>query len=588
MLLLVHILAAQLTAVSAVVLYGLARAARLPAGWLLAPAAAGLLWALATGPADAVAGLLAGPTQVLDFLGGIPGHPERLRDLGAAWQGWQVWLPAQLPLALVLGAGEAMIGVWLHRLHTDAWKLEPSRPGPLAVLRRLRNTRALRGGAVVTKDGAALGVVPETGERAELSWREVRAGVLVVGAADSGKTTTGFQLLHAAIRRRRPAIVIDLAGSGRLAGWIEEACRDTGTPFQRFGPDGPAYYDPGKRANPATRARLYTDMIDWRGSADQYRRSATAYLRDLFDVADAAPGDPRASSLDEAVHLLTPASLRARADLVPDYHPERAALSERVRVALGVAADDRQSLAAVTEQLREVHGSAYGRWLRPDPHVTDRTAPPDTEIDLDEVLARRGVVLFSLDTAVYGRPAALVAGLVAADVLERCAEVRRLGLDADGLLWVDGCEALRTATLTDLIGRGADAGLGAMLTTAALVASQGSPVERLSELAGTLIVHRVTDPASAERLARLTGERPSVTETTPSVQPQGAGPAAGQPVTPATAQPVLLRGPAVPPEDLQELSDGEFVLTVRSPKRRLLAPVRTVGRESGRSPGQRS
>ena len=62
-----------------------------------------------------MAGFLAGPRQVLDYLTGAAGHPGRLARLSTAFSGAGHWLPAQLPLALLLAAGEAAAVGWLGR-----------------------------------------------------------------------------------------------------------------------------------------------------------------------------------------------------------------------------------------------------------------------------------------------------------------------------------------------------------------------------------------------------------------------------------------------------------------------------------------
>ena len=102
----VHAAFAQLTIVIAIALYAVGKASRWRPLWLAVPGGAGLIWALAIGPARAVAGFTAGPRQVAGYLGGVPGAPGRLLHLGAAFAGPGHWLPRQLPLALILAAAE--------------------------------------------------------------------------------------------------------------------------------------------------------------------------------------------------------------------------------------------------------------------------------------------------------------------------------------------------------------------------------------------------------------------------------------------------------------------------------------------------
>ncbi len=83
---------------------------------------------------------------------------------------------------------------------------------------------------MVTREGCALGVVPGTGAVAELRWAEAARGMLIVGAAAQDVTLAGLQLVHAALRRRKPVIVLD-PGDAAIARALDAACAATGTPL---------------------------------------------------------------------------------------------------------------------------------------------------------------------------------------------------------------------------------------------------------------------------------------------------------------------------------------------------------------------
>lgn len=569
-LVIAHLLAAQLTAIVAIVLYLVTWLVRWRRSWLWAPVALGALLALAAGPVRALAAYVAGPVQVLGFIGGVgnDAEPGRLWHLGDAFAGIGTWLPGQLPLALIAGSAEAAIACWLKWLHTDEWRLPEPRPGLIVVLRRIVVARRIRAGGVVTKDGAALGVVRATGRRAALSWPEADHGVLVTGVRGSGKTTTAFQLAHAAIRRRKPLIAIDLTGSPELIARTRNACAATGTPFHLFTADGPGWYEPLRTGDPARRAALVSGMVNWTGTGEQYRRTCTNYLQDLLSVAEAAPSDARASVLDEINQLLEPETLRARAARIPGYHPGRQALLDRVQVSASAVAADPQATAQLRAELGELHGSPLGRRLRPDPHGTG-----DDEIDLNQVVHERGVVLFSLEPAVAGHAAGAVAGLIVQDVLALGQELRRIGVAGDGLVWLDEAEPVGTEVLAELAGRGRDAGLAAVLTTSAV------PPDRLIDAVGTHIVHRTADRGLAQRFAGMTGERLVSGGTPPDPEPgPAAGHAASGPPTPAGPPPQsgFARRPMITLEEFADRAPGEFTLLVAVPRRRLVALARTV------------
>jgi len=242
LIVLAQLLVAQLTLGLALAFTVIGRASRWRLWWLTGPAAAGLAWALAVGPAQAAAGFAAGSAHVLDYLGQGQlalrlGHPL------AAFAGAGEWLPRQLPIALISGAAEAALIGWLSWLHTDELAVPPRRPGAVAAIRAGLAAALIRSGSVVTRDGCALGVVPATGAVVDLRWREIAGGVLVAGTVAQEVTVTSLQVVHAALRRRKPLIVIDpsadagVAGIAGIAGALSAACAATGTRLRAVAAD---------------------------------------------------------------------------------------------------------------------------------------------------------------------------------------------------------------------------------------------------------------------------------------------------------------------------------------------------------------
>jgi len=76
-----------------------------------------------------------------------------------------------------------------------------------------------------------LGVAPASGVRVVLGWPEIAGGVLVTGADARTLAVSSLQVAHAALRRRKPLIALDLIGDGALAGVLGAACAATGTPL---------------------------------------------------------------------------------------------------------------------------------------------------------------------------------------------------------------------------------------------------------------------------------------------------------------------------------------------------------------------
>jgi hypothetical protein len=506
---LAHVLFAQLTIILAAVFYLITKMTRWRLSWLAVPAAAGLAWTVAVGPRAAAAGFAAGPDQIADYLGASGHQADHLLHFTAGFTGIGTWLPRQLPLAILAGAAEAALVGWLTWLHTDEWNLPPARPGLIVAARRAATVRAIRAGGVVTRDGGCLGVAPGSGARVTLSWSEAAGGISVCGSADQDVLTTSFQLIHAAIRRRKPVLAVDHTSDPGLTGRLAAVCAAAGAPLLVFGAAPGqragaadawaqvACYEPFRHGDPGRRAAMVTAMLSWDGPGRQYRRSCVAYLEDVFELLDAAPGDPRVPVLDDVIHLLNPVAMRARMECVPAVYPRREVLAERTRVSMSLISAEPATTAELGRQLRELRASPLGRWLRPS------AGGPAADIDLARAVAERAVVLFRLGAPDASSPAdssAMLTRLVCQDLLAAGAALNGIGVDGDGIIWLSECGSLPRHSVADMIARGSSTGLPVLAaTTSAPVAAD------LADLVNVVVVYRMDDAAAARRLAEVTG-----------------------------------------------------------------------------------
>ena len=455
---LAHLLLAPLTLLLAVALQLAGRLTRWRPAWLAVPAAAGLLWLLVIGPRAALAGFADGPRQVLGYLAGAAAHPARLAHLGRAFTGIGRWLPRQAPVALIAAAAETALACRARWLGSGRGGFPAPRPGLLAVARRQYTVRAVKSGGVAGRTGGVLGADWRTGRAVEIPWQAAEGGVLVGGADPGVVSAASFQLVHAAVRRRKPVIVVDLPGTAGLAGALAAVCADAAAPLRVFGPAGPGCYDPLRGGDPARKAALVMGMIDWTSSTDYARRTCSSYLNDLFAAAAAAPGDPGIPVLDEVVALLSPAALRARMSQVPPYHPRRGPLAERVQASASRLEADPEPAAFLAGQLAGLRASPLGQWLRP------AAGAPGEGVSLGAVIRDRAVALFSLGLSRYGRPAQMMANLVALDLTAAYAASHRVGVPGDGLAWFGHCDLLAGPVLAGLAAIGPRAGLATVFS----------------------------------------------------------------------------------------------------------------------------
>ena len=504
----VHVLFAQLTLVLAVLFALTTRATRWRLSWLTGPVVIGAAWTLAVGPRAAAAGFADGPAKVAGYLGASGHQLDHALHFTAAFAGIGNWLPRQLPLAILAGAAEAAIIGWLSWLHTDEMNMPPPRPGLLVAARRAATRRVIRAGGVLTRDGSCLGVAAGSGARVTLPWSETLGGVSVCGSAEQNVLSSSFQLVHAAVRRRKPVFAVDLTADPALPGQLAAVCAAAGVPLRMFGdtPAGPgdpvagwvrpACYEPFRHGEPGQRVSLITAMISWDGPGSQYRRSCVAYLEDVFELIDAAPGDPRVPVLDEVIHLLNPTAMRARMEHVPAAYPRRDVLAERTRVSVSLLHAEPATTAALARQLRELRASAFGRWLRPSGQG------PAAEIDLGRTVTERGVALFRLGGPVQPAASAMLTRLICQDLLTTGAALRAIGVDSDGVVWLAECGAMPRSSVTELIARGPGAGLPVLATTTSAPAAA-----ELAELTNVVVAHRMDDEATPRSLGGLSALR---------------------------------------------------------------------------------
>jgi hypothetical protein len=475
---LTQLIFAQLTLALVICLAIISKVSRWRPLWLAVPATAGVAWLLAIGIRPATAGYLAGGGRLLSLLARHDTLAVKARALGAMLAGWRRWLPGQLPLALIVATAQAAILSLAGRMAAKP----PYRSGALVAGRAAYLAATLRRGELATCDGCCLGIVPGTGQRAEVSWREAEAGVLCTGQDVAEVSATGRDLVLAAIQHRKAVVVIDLASDeesdathGRCtsrADRIGRECATAGAPLLRFGSGARqagrscrrgAHYSPLSSAGPAQATGLTTAMIDWTGVAHARQLFCVNYLNAAFAVLALSRADPAGADLrdgavlDELIRLMAPGALRARLAQMRGRSRAAGALAGRVAELSRQFEADPATVAPMAAQLAELSAAALSRLLRP--------AADQASISIAEALAGREVVLFPLDRRVLGGSAAMIARLVVADLINTLAGCGDLGGRIDCLVWINGCEAIDRRQIAALVALGERTGTAVVLGT---------------------------------------------------------------------------------------------------------------------------
>ncbi len=349
----------------------------------------------------------------------------------------------------------------------------------VTALRIARAARARRADASARRDAAVtLGHDPR-GRSVALSDHELSAHGLILGASGAGKSTTLLKILTDEIARGRPVVAIDMKGSPAFAQALGEAARAAGRPFAVWSIDGPAHWNPLQHGN-ATELKDKL-MATERFTEPHYQRAAERYVQMVLQILAAAhPG--RAAVLGEVVQMMDPARLPS---MLRGVDPE---LRDRVRDYLaGLTPDQLSAVRGLQTRLAVLTESHTARYLAPAGGgavvaCADATAGgavvggarataggADATIDVREALRGPQVVLFSLNSARYGRLAAQLGTLAVQDLVSASGE--RLGDAGPGggllpaTIAIDEFSALGADHVIALLSRGRESGLSVLVAT---------------------------------------------------------------------------------------------------------------------------
>ena len=269
-------------------------------------------------------------------------------------------------------------------------------------------------------------------------------------------------ILGDAIRRGQPVMAIDLKGSPAFARELAGVARSVGRPFSVWSPDGPSHFNPLAHGNATA---LKDKLIGTeRFTEPHYQRAAERYLQTVFQVLHAAqPGRP--AELDQVVALMEPRRLRGvtrhlggpLADRVQDY-------------VSSLTPDQVSAIRGLGTRLAILCESHAGQFLAPAPSGGHT-------IELDRVLEGDEVVVFSLNSSVYGKLAAQLGTLVLQDLITNVGH--RLENGAAGapqaLVGIDEFSAMGSDHLLALLARGREAGVSGCWPPRSWLTSIGRP-----------------------------------------------------------------------------------------------------------------
>lgn len=392
-----------------------------------------------------------------------------------------VWALAVLPLLLILPT-PLSIG-----LLASAFILQ-------AAVRTLRHAREQAAERVAPGAGAILLGRDRAGRPVVLEDRQLSAHALILGASGAGKSTTLLSVLGNHIQRGSPVVAIDMKGSPAFEAGLAAAAAASGRRLRVWSLDGSEPWNPLRHGN-AT--ELKDKLISTeRFTEPHYQRAAERYTQLALQVLmETRPERP--PTLRDVVALLDPVRLGRLTASLP------AARAAQVTEYLSTLSTDQQSaVRGLGTRLAIISESHTGGFLE------DRDAQG---IDLRRSLNGGDVVLFSLNSSIYGKLSAQLGTLAIQDLV--AATGRRLheatvGSRPQALVGIDEFSALGSDNLISLLARGRESGVSVLLATQELAdldrAGRGFRDQVLGVTA-VKVFHRQDVPASAELAAKMAG-----------------------------------------------------------------------------------
>ncbi len=429
----------------------------------------------------------------------------------------------------------------------------------------------------VADPGLVLGVTP-SGRAVRVTDRQLAAHALILGASGAGKSTTMLAVLADQIGRGAPVVAIDMKGSPAFAARLRDAARAAGRELRVWTPDGPSTWNPLAHGNPtALKDKLISTE---RFTEPHYQRAAERYVQTAFQVLRAAHPD-RPAQVDEVVAVLEPRRLAGLLRAVPEP------LAERVQDYLaGLTRDQLSAVRGLGTRLALISESDAGPFL----------AQRSGGIDLAGALEGGDVVLFSLNSSVYGQLSAQLGALAIQDLVSAAGHRLSAGggeagrPPAQATVAIDEFSALGADHVLALLARGREAGVSVLLATQELAdLERAAPGFRDQVLGITAvkIAHRQDVPASARTISQIAGTE-RVWELTENVRGPFGSPGAGRGTRRQVDRFV------VDPTEITTLATGRAIVVTKTPVAAVSrvrvrpartadaqAPTRTAGADAG-------
>lgn len=441
--------------------------------------------------------------------------------------------------------------------------------GPLEMAATARERRAARRGALGAvelegprawprwwrRGGARIALGEEHVKRRPvwLAFDQLAKHLLILGATGGGKSNSMLWIATRSMRAGYGTIVLDMKGDPGLRERLMVEAGLCRRPFYLWRIEGGGQcYNPLKSGDSTARRDRLTASQTF--SEDYYRGLFSGHAKAVLDALTYAG---REVTLDEVADFWDPGELKGLVRAVDDP----AAAAAIVRYCERLPRGQLEHIASLRTRITEVTDTTAGEWLRAGSSAAE-------EIDLRDVLERRAVLVFSINSDSYPGAAATIGNLVLQDLVGVVGELRQSRRKAQSVVAVDEFGALSGEQLGRLLSTARDVGLPTVLAGQDLAqlrrVSEHFEAEVKANISA-LIAHRQSEPDSADQIARICGTE-EVVQQTQQIDRMRSSLLSGDPDhTTGVGSEHHERAFRVPPDAIKELGNGEAVVRTWNP-----------------------
>lgn len=352
---------------------------------------------------------------------------------------------------------------------------------------------------------------------------ELNKHAALIGTTGSGKTTTIYRFIDYTLKSGQAGVIIDGKGDPDFRHTIQRLAASYDRDISFFSMDindGLSSYNPFSVGTPSELTDKIIALTDW--SEEHYKLSSQRFLQLLFRSFEKLNIKPdlgiitKYCNIERLVNELCTvqaATTNSQGGELSDFDPLAAAVAPPITQPTPTTdpeiTDIIESLHTIDE--KAVMGIASRLGVMSEGDMRGLMGG-SSGLEISNILERRGIVVFSLDSLRWPEQARLMGRLVINDLKACIAEHQRLRRGQRVSLIFDEFNVFASSSVVDLINKSRSAGFEALLAFQSLadiaVLDHGEEIKnQIIQNCNTLIVQRQNSAKDAEELAATFGTK---------------------------------------------------------------------------------